>query len=272
MERVSVVLTSANSLRMRLGTGAGSISLIAQWNPRSYREDVGVTSRLVMVVEPYRAVRAEIVSISCLGREAALDSIHSTSCDHLPLSTNDQIDLFCGFVMMRKICSSWSKVHPEKARHHVCVIDRITPSVSWANQQLVQNRLGMALHSFLFHVIQSDNSGLLRRSAGRELGRDFEAHHQDPQRLAGIIGKPMLYARGKVGEIIRAQGIRAVTVLQSACTLQNKVDFFLAIVENALAGPVGVNRNFAEARNASQNSTVCVTCAENRFVVAGCRR
>src|ERR1035437_847166 len=134
-----------------------------------------------MVVEPYRAVRAEIVSISCLGREAALDSIHSASCDHLPLSTNDQIDLFCGFVVMRKICSSLGKVHPEKARHHVCVIDRITPSVSWTNQQLVQNRRGMALHSFLFHVIQIDNSGLLRGSAEREVGRNFEAHQQYPQ-------------------------------------------------------------------------------------------
>ena len=88
--------------------------------------------------------------------------------------------------------------------------------------------------------------------AERDTWRDLEAHHQDPQWLIGIVGDRMLHARSHVGEIIRAQGMGVITVLQSACALQNEIDFFLTIVENVLAIAVGVKRNFAEARNASQ--------------------
>jgi hypothetical protein len=80
----------------------------------------------------------------------------------------------------------------------------------------------------------------------------------------------MLHVGRQVCEIIRAQGMCAVTVLQNACTLQNKVNLFLALVENGLATSLGLNRSFAKARNASQNSIVGVACAENRPVVAGC--
>src|SRR6266853_6362831 len=122
----------------------------------------------------------------------------------------------------------------------------------------------MALYCFLSYVVEVDYlwllsgllSGQLRRSAQRHQVRYLESHHQDPQWLARIIGKAMLHARSQVCEIIRAQGKRAVTVVQNACALQNKVNFFVAIVENALAAPMGIQCSFAKAGNASQNSNV----------------
>src|ERR1700720_3717256 len=125
----------------------------------------------------------------------------------------------------------------------------------------------MTLYGFLFYVVEVDNpgllSGLLRRSAQRHSHRYLESHHQDPQWLARIIGKSMLHARSQVGEIICPQGMHALTVLQNAGALQNKVNFFLVIVENALAASMHINCSFAEAGNASQNSIVGVACAEN---------
>ena len=118
---------------------ASLIFLIAKGNGRSHSENVSFRSRLVLIVKTNGAVWAEVVSISRLGWESALDSVHPASCDHFSLSINDQIDFFGGLVMMGKVCSSWCEVHQEKAGDHVCIIDRITFSVSWADQKLVQN-------------------------------------------------------------------------------------------------------------------------------------
>src|SRR6266852_8348514 len=115
----------------------------------------------------------------------------------------------------------------------------------------------MTLYGLLFYVVEVDNpgllSGLLRRGAHRHRYRYLESHYQDSQWLARIIGKGMLHARSQVREIIQAQGMRAITVVQNACTLQNKVNFFLALVENALTASMHINCSFAEAGNASQN-------------------
>src|SRR5271169_1278530 len=80
----------------------------------------------------------------------------------------------------------------------------------------------------------------------------------------------MSHTRRQVREIIGAQGMSLVAVLQSARTLQNEIDFFFAIIENTLAVSVGIHSNFGKTRDASQNSIVWVACPEDWFVVAGC--
>jgi hypothetical protein len=100
----------------------------------------------------------------------------------------------------------------------------------------------MALHGFLFHVIQIHNLRVLRRRAEHTAWRNLESHYQNSQWLGGVVGKPVLHAGRQVREIVCAEGMRLITVLQTACALQNKIDFLLAIVENSLAVPVNIHR------------------------------
>jgi hypothetical protein len=51
--------------------------------------------------------------------------------------------------------------------------------------------------------------------------------------------------------------------------LRNEVDFLLALILDALTASVGVDRNFGEMRNTSQNSIVGRARTENRPIVAG---
>src|ERR1039458_6369645 len=85
---------------------------------------------------------------------------------------------------MREVRAPGREVHPEKAGHHVCLIDRVTLTSSWADQQLVQNRRRMTFDSLLFHVLQIDDSGMRRDRSERDAGRDLEAHNQDLLSLA----------------------------------------------------------------------------------------
>ena len=90
-----------------------------------------------MVIEAHRAVWPEIVSIPRLRRKARLDSVHSTSCDHVSFAIDYQVDFFRGLVMMGEVSSTRGEIHPEKTGDDVRVINRITLSISWASQQLV---------------------------------------------------------------------------------------------------------------------------------------
>ena len=99
---------------------------IARRYHRSDGEDVGLRSRLVLVVETYRAVWAEVVSISRLRRMTAFDSVHSAPSDHFTFSLHDEVDLFCGFVVMREVRTSrarnpsrrdWSQRRRRRSRH-----------------------------------------------------------------------------------------------------------------------------------------------------------
>ncbi len=127
----------------------------------------------------------------------------------------------------------------------------------------------MTFDGFLFHIIQIDDSRMLSRGTGRDAGWNLEAHNQDLQELIGIVGNRMLDAPSQVHEIIRAQGMRFLAVLQSARALQNKINLFFPVVHNLLALALGVKRNYGKARNASQNSIVRVTRPEDWPVVAG---
>src|SRR6267378_5875048 len=105
---------------------------------------------------------------------------------------------------MRQVCTPGREGHPEKASHHVRLIDRVTLPAPWTDQQLILNRTRVTLDSFLLHVVQIDDSRMLRGSAERAAGRDLEAHNQDSQSLTGIVGDQMLDTRSQVHEIIRA--------------------------------------------------------------------
>src|SRR5690242_14783686 len=129
----------------------------------------------------------------------------------------------------------------------------------------------MTLYGFFFHVIQIHNSGGWRRRVERDAERNFEAHDQNTQRLARVVGYSVPYTRSQVRKIVRTQRMRLVTVLENARALQNKVDFLFAIVKKILALPLGFDCNFAKMRNASQNSIVGVAGAKNWLVVAGRR-
>src|SRR5579862_6007821 len=62
-----------------------------------------------------------------------------------------------------------------------------------------------------------------------------------------------------------------VTVLQSARALQNEINFFFVSVEYTLAVSMRFNGNFGETRDASQDSILGVSGAENWLVVTVCR-
>jgi hypothetical protein len=152
---------------------------------------VRLGSGLILVIKAHRAVWPEIVNISGFSRESAFDSVHAASGDHLSFTIDYQIDFFRGFVMMGEVSSTGSEIHPEEAGDHVRVVDSIALSVSRAREQLLQNRSGMALHSFFLHVLQIDDLCLGGWLAERDALRDSESHHQDSQGLARLICQPM---------------------------------------------------------------------------------
>jgi hypothetical protein len=78
----------------------------------------------------------------------------------------------------------------------------------------------------------------------------------------------MLHARRQVNEIIRAHRIRLIPVVQNAFAFQYEITLLLAIVENGLAIAKGIQCNFPEPGNASQDSSLPVTLAEDWFVMA----
>ena len=81
----------------------------------------------------------------------------------------------------------------------------------------------------------------------------------------------MLDSWSQVSEIIRAQRMRFVTVLQRACTFQNKINFFFTVVENTLARAWASTETSAKRETLRQNSIVRVTCTEEWLVMAGSR-
>src|SRR5215470_8853427 len=84
-------------------------------HPRTYRQDMCLGSRFIRVIEPNRAIRAEVIGVARLGKMTALDAVHSPSRNHLTLAINHQIDFFCTFVMVGEIRAPRRKVHPEEA-------------------------------------------------------------------------------------------------------------------------------------------------------------
>src|SRR5207249_10486138 len=68
----------------------------------------------ILVVEADRAIGATIIGVSRRGRMQALNSINPPACSHLSLSVQHEINLFCHFVMMRKVGPARLEVDQEK--------------------------------------------------------------------------------------------------------------------------------------------------------------
>src|SRR4051812_2709568 len=98
-----------------------SIFLGTQGNARSHRENVSLRAGLVLVVEPYSAVRTKVVSVSRFRGMPAFHPIHAATCYHFAFSLNHQINLLGGFVVMGKVRAAGGEVHPEEAGHNVRV-------------------------------------------------------------------------------------------------------------------------------------------------------
>src|SRR5215469_2845677 len=107
------------------------IFVFRKLNSRSYGQNMRLGSRLVLVIEADRAVGAKVISVSGLGGMAALDAVHSATGHHFTVAVDNQIDLFGGFMMMRKIGAARRKVHPEEAHDDIGLIDGIPGSPAW---------------------------------------------------------------------------------------------------------------------------------------------
>src|SRR5580692_6411199 len=113
---------------------------------------MSIRTRLILVVEADRAIRTKIIGVSRFGRMQALNSVHSPTSGHLSLSIQDEINFFCGFVVVRKICTRGREVHQEKVGDSVGRIDTVACSRTGSDQKLVEDRLRMALYRLLFQL------------------------------------------------------------------------------------------------------------------------
>jgi len=127
----------------------------------------------------------------------------------------------------------------------------------------------MSIDWLFFYIIQIDDFRLRWRSCESHSRRDFECHHQQSKRRSGAAGKVVRNSRRQVCEIVGANAMRFAAVVQSACALQNEIEFFLSIVGNSPAGAIRIDSNFAEARDSAQDVTVVITISEQGLVVAG---
>src|SRR6476620_8177925 len=81
----------------------------------------------------------------------------------------------------------------------------------------------------------------------------------------------MLHAWRQVGEVMLAQRLNLVLVMQHARTFDDEIDLFLAVVKDGLAIALWIQRDFAEASDALKGSVLFVSLAENCPVVASWR-
>src|SRR5206468_10674661 len=95
----------------------------------------------ILVVEADRAIGAKIIGVSRLGRMQALNSIHPPACSYLSLSVQHEINLFCHFVMMRKVGPARLEVHQEKVGDGIGGVDPVTHARVRPDEKLILHRL-----------------------------------------------------------------------------------------------------------------------------------
>jgi hypothetical protein len=100
---------------------------------------------------------------------------------------------------------------------------------------------------------------------------DFEPHYDHPQRLIRIVRNRMLHSRRQIGEVMLAQPLNLIFVMQYPSALDHKIDLLLSVVGHSLAIPVSIQRNLAEASHGLEGSIVLITLAKHRPVVASLR-
>src|ERR1700722_6165550 len=82
----------------------------------------------------------------------------------------------------------------------------------------------------------------------------------------------MFHSRGQIGEVVFAQGLRLLFIMQHARAVDDEIDLFLSVIECVLAIPMRIQGDFSEASYGLERSVVLVAFAEDRSVVAGGRR
>src|ERR1700722_6811873 len=81
----------------------------------------------------------------------------------------------------------------------------------------------------------------------------------------------MFHSWRQICEVILAQRLNLVPVVQNACTVRHEINFLLTVVEDRLAGAVRIQSDFAEASYCLKGSTLLVSLTENCPVVASLR-
>src|SRR5207244_7815556 len=92
----------------------------------------------ILVVEADRAIGAKIIGVSRLGRMQALNSIHPPACSDLSLSVQHEINLFCHFLMMRKVGPARREVHQEKFGDAIGGVDQMTHTSVRSDERLIR--------------------------------------------------------------------------------------------------------------------------------------
>jgi hypothetical protein len=78
----------------------------------------------------------------------------------------------------------------------------------------------------------------------------------------------MLYSGRQISEITCPQAISLVGVAQKDITLENIINFLLAVVELRRALTTGAQYNFSEPSDSSQDPTFRITLTEYRYILA----
>src|ERR1700730_4131136 len=82
----------------------------------------------------------------------------------------------------------------------------------------------------------------------------------------------MLHAWRQVREVMLAQRLNLILVVQHARPFDDEIDLLLAVVEDGLAIAMPIQRDFAETSYGLEGSVLFVPLAENSPVVASWRR
>ena len=104
----------------------------------------------VAVVKAHGAIGAEVVGIAGFGGLKALDAVGAAARSNLPFPVEDKIDFLGDFVVMWKVGASRGEAHQEKIDDVVGGVDAVAGAVVRADQELVENRGGMATDGLLF--------------------------------------------------------------------------------------------------------------------------
>src|SRR5262249_41752799 len=81
----------------------------------------------------------------------------------------------------------------------------------------------------------------------------------------------MFGPRRQVGEVMLAQRLGLILVVQHARPFHDEINLLLSLVGDGLAIAIPIQRNFAETRDGLKSSVVFISLAENGAIVAGGR-
>src|SRR6478672_11037601 len=81
----------------------------------------------------------------------------------------------------------------------------------------------------------------------------------------------MLHAWREVREVMLAQRLNLILIVQNARPFHDEINLLLALVEHSSATAIPIQRDFAETSDGLERSGLCVSLAENSSIVASWR-